>query len=226
MALLGKGVLANWHDLPDDGHDDFNAWHTHEHIPERVGVPGFLRGRRYVAVRGAPQYFVLYETEDVGVLGSPAYLERLNNPTPWTQRVAATFELTIRTAARVVVSLGLGVGGTATVYRLSPAEGRAVALQDWLAGKALPDLVARPGIVGAHLLQADLGTTAVPTREKEMRGQPDEAADWIVVIERIGDAGPALTPDELASHGAAADCAVATYVLQSILTAEEGAAAS
>ena len=50
MALLGKGALANWHDVPDDAHADFNAWHTHEHIPERVGVPGFLRGRRVIQI--------------------------------------------------------------------------------------------------------------------------------------------------------------------------------
>lgn len=221
MALLGKGALANWHDLPDDGHDDFNAWHTHEHIPERVGVPGFLRGRRYAAVHGAPQYFVLYETEDVGVLRSPAYLDRLNDPTPWTRRVAASFALTIRTAARVVVSLGRGAGGNAVVYRLSPADGRRDDLQTWLASIALPGLAGRHGIVGAHLLQADPETTSVPTQEKEVRGKPDETADWVLILERIGGDGPTISAEELVSHGARPDCAIATYSLQTILTAAE-----
>ena len=221
MALLGKGALANWHDLPADGHDDFNAWHTHEHIPERVGVPGVLRGRRYAAVRGAPQYFVLYETEDVCVLRSPAYLDRLNKPTPWTRRVAASFDLTIRTAARVAVSVGLGVGGMATVYRLSPADGRGDELQTWLATEALPALMAQHGIVGAHLLQADLETTSVPTQEKDVRGKPDEMADWILIIERIGDSGPTVAADDLIGHGASPDCAVATYALQTVLAADE-----
>lgn len=225
MALLGKGALANWHDLPADGHDDFNAWHTHEHIPERVGVPGFLRGRRYAAVRGAPQYFVLYETEDVGVLRSPAYLDRLNDPTPWTRRVAASFELTIRTAARVAVSFGVGVGGMATVYRLSPADGRDNELQTWLSADALPALVAQHGIVGAHLLQANVETTSVPTQEKDLRGKPDETADWILIIERIGDSGPTVSADDLVGYGASPECAVATYALQTILAADEAGTA-
>ena len=42
-------------------HDD---WHTHEHLPERLSIPGFLRGTRWVAVRGSPRYTVLYEVDD------------------------------------------------------------------------------------------------------------------------------------------------------------------
>ncbi len=188
-------------------------------------MPGFLRGRRYAAVRGAPQYFVLYETEDVGVLRSPAYLDRLNDPTPWTRRVAASFALTIRTAARVAVSRGLGVGGMATVYRLSPADGRVGELQAWLSAEALPALTEQHGVVGAHLLQADVETTSVPTQEKEVRGKPDETADWILIIEHIGDNGPAISTDDLTSHGAKSDCAIATYALQTVLAADELSAA-
>ena len=45
MAFLGKGAMAFWNDVTADGEADFNHWHVFEHIPERVGVPGFLRGR-------------------------------------------------------------------------------------------------------------------------------------------------------------------------------------
>jgi len=50
MAFLGKGAMVFWNDVIAEGEADFNHWHVFEHIPERVGVPGFLRGRRYVAV--------------------------------------------------------------------------------------------------------------------------------------------------------------------------------
>src|SRR5262245_53685108 len=75
VALLGRAVRAFWHDIAAGGDDDFNHWHTEEHIPERVGIPGFLRGRRYEVLGEGPRYFNLYETADLDVLGSPAYVE-------------------------------------------------------------------------------------------------------------------------------------------------------
>jgi len=54
-----SGALAIYHDLPDHEHARFKAWHTYEHMPERVGVPGFVRARRYAAFQGRPQYFIL-----------------------------------------------------------------------------------------------------------------------------------------------------------------------
>lgn len=35
--------------ISDEGLADFYAWHLTEHIPERVGISGFLRGRRFRA---------------------------------------------------------------------------------------------------------------------------------------------------------------------------------
>jgi hypothetical protein len=50
MGLLGKGVLAIWNGIAPEAEEDFVAWHVREHIPERVALSGFLRGRRYVAL--------------------------------------------------------------------------------------------------------------------------------------------------------------------------------
>ena len=64
MSLAGKGVVAIWHDLLPEAKDDFYEWHNREHMPERVGIPGFRRGRRYIAISGAPEFFNLYEAEN------------------------------------------------------------------------------------------------------------------------------------------------------------------
>ena len=87
MALLGSGVLAIWNGIADTAEAEFVRWHVREHIPERVGLPGFLCGRRYAAVDGHPKYFNFYETVSTEVLNSRVYRDRLNNPTPWTRRV-------------------------------------------------------------------------------------------------------------------------------------------
>src|SRR5919206_91425 len=63
MSLAGKGAVAIWNDITAEGRGIFYAWHGHEHVPERVGIPGFLRGRCYVAIHGSPEYFTLYETD-------------------------------------------------------------------------------------------------------------------------------------------------------------------
>ena len=50
MSLSGSGVIAIWNDITDEGRANFYEWHDREHIPERVAIPGFLRGRRYIAL--------------------------------------------------------------------------------------------------------------------------------------------------------------------------------
>lgn len=183
MGLVGKGILAIWNDIAPGGDAEFDSWHTREHVPERVGVPGFLRGRRYLAVDASPRYFTLYETETVEVLAGPAYLARLNDPTPWTRRALPLFRNTIRTACRVALSLGQGIGGALATVRLGPLSGREGEMRAWLTGKALPALVDQPGLVGAHFAEADLSATSVPTAERKLRSQEDEVIHSVVLVE-------------------------------------------
>ena len=65
VALLGSAVLAIWNGIDADAEADFVRWHIKEHIPERVGLLGFRRGRRYVALEGTPKFFNFYETDNV-----------------------------------------------------------------------------------------------------------------------------------------------------------------
>ena len=67
-GLAGKAFVAIWHDVVPEGKAEFSAWHTRQHMPERLGVTGFLRGRRYLAEHGTPEYFNLYETTTTAVL--------------------------------------------------------------------------------------------------------------------------------------------------------------
>ncbi len=69
MSFAGTGVVAIWHDLLPEARDEFYEWHNREHMPERAAIPGFQRGRRYIALDAGPLYFNLYEADTVGVLG-------------------------------------------------------------------------------------------------------------------------------------------------------------
>jgi hypothetical protein len=69
MSLAGLGAVCIWHDLLPEARDEFHQWHNREHMPERVGIPGFRRGRRYVALSGTPQIFNLTGRAAPEVLG-------------------------------------------------------------------------------------------------------------------------------------------------------------
>jgi len=125
MALMGRGAVAIWNDVAPEGLAEFYEWHHREHMPERVGIPGFLRGRRYIAVRGAPEFFTLYEASGTDVLAGPHYLERLNNPTPLTRHVIPQyFHNMVRGVCDVRFSVGVGEGGWLITLRFAAAAER------------------------------------------------------------------------------------------------------
>ena len=185
MSLLGRAFLAFSHDVTPGSEPDWTEWHDREHVPERLAVPGFLRLRRYVTLGDGPRFFYFYETESLDVLQSPAYLERLSNPTPWTKRCMQHVCNNRRTACRVSSTLGHGLGGVLSVVDVGPGPGQADGLRRWLVETALPAALARTGVVGAHLGEADAGATTVRTDEKKLLQTPDAMARWIVMLEGV-----------------------------------------
>ena len=102
------GLMAFWADIDADYEMRFLEWHNCEHMPERVSVPGFREGRRYREIGDVPRYLMMYLTENVGVLGSEGYMERLDHPTPWTRESLGHF----RNPSRNVYTLLAGQGRT------------------------------------------------------------------------------------------------------------------
>ena len=112
------GILAIFNNAAPGRESEFEEWFQHEHLAERIAVPGFLLGRRYEAVSGQPRYFNLYVTQSAEVLKSPAYIERLNNPTPMTQTVMSEiFKDMIRTVCHRTLRLGTMRGAAAVALR-------------------------------------------------------------------------------------------------------------
>ena len=181
MALLGKGLLAIWNGITDAAEVEFIKWHVREHIPERVGLPGFLRGRRYIAIEGRPKYFNFYETESPQTLVSPAYRARLNDPTPWTQAVIKEFKDMSRTICEVVATTGRGEGAWIEAFRIGavadPAFARAVAAD------VVGAIAQRDGIAGVHFAKGIEAPGNTPTTESRLRGQPDARCDWVLLVE-------------------------------------------
>jgi hypothetical protein len=230
MPLLGRGVLAIWHTITPEGEAEYWRWHDREHIPERVAVPGFLRGRRYRSLERSLDYLDLYEVEDRETLRSAPYLARLNDPTPWTRRVVPHFRNTLRVGYRVASSRGRGQGGALLTLRLGAADGAAEPPAA-LAAPGLAAVEAVTGVVAVHVLEATPEVTSIATEEKRLRGPGDRDRDavepWCLLVEaddaavldelRAGPLGPAARRD----HGAGPRAA-GVYQLQISIDPERG----
>lgn len=122
MSLKGTAFLALWNDIESARDDEYNLWHTREHVPERVTVPGILSGRRYVAPAAkAHRYFSLYELDSLAVLQSEPYKALVAGPTPWSQSMRPSFRSFLRYPCATTVSLGRGMGGALATFRLGTA---------------------------------------------------------------------------------------------------------
>jgi len=189
VSLAGTGAVAIWHDVAPEGRAAFYAWHGVEHMPERAGIPGFVRGRRYAAIEGAPEFFNLYETATPSVLSGADYLARLNAPTSWTVATVKHFRGVSRSLCLVASSFGAGDGGLIATYRYDVAEANAHTHR-LRARSRLAALAGEPGIAGAHLLVADPESSAIETAEKRARGETTLVPRWIVLVEGWGDVDP------------------------------------
>jgi hypothetical protein len=179
MALLGNAAMLLSFDIAPDAIVEHDDWHTHEHFPERLSIPGFLRGTRWIAQQGQSRYFVMYEVERLDILASAPYLERLNNPTPWTTQMMAHYRGMTRGLCTLVGGFGVGLGQAALFLRFKPETGKEAALREWLLGEALPALPSQVGLASAHLFEG--GLAAPTTNEQRIRGK-DAAVDGALLV--------------------------------------------
>ena len=220
MSLAGEGMIAIWNGVTTDLRDEIYEWHNREHMPERVGIAGFRRGRRYIAIDADVEFFTLYETDTPLVHTGSDYTARLNDPTPWTQRMIRGFLDTSRSLCRVAASFGPGQGGLLVTYRYDIMPGKEELQRHLLAHQVLPVLAERPGVVGAHLGIADAAASSVETAEKKDIAKP-LVPNWVILVEGGSEATALLTACDAAlpearliEAGAAAPIRRGLYRLQ------------
>ncbi|HZD21308.1 MAG TPA: hypothetical protein VE325_11610 [Burkholderiales bacterium] len=177
--MLGKAAVAIWCDVAFGVRQEFDDWHAHEHMPERLAIPGFLRGSRWVAERGEG-YFVLYEAQSEAAITAGPYLERLNNPTPWSRKMMPHHRNMVRGLCRVEASSGTALGQALGTVRFAADAARAAQLLPWMRG-LVGAMSQREGLVAAALMR-DIGRApARETTEQRLRGG-DTAPEWIALV--------------------------------------------
>jgi len=171
------GILAIWNGCAAGREAEFEEWYQHEHFHERIAVPGFLLGRRYEALSGAPAYFCFYVTQSPQTLTSKPYLDRLDNPTAMTRRMMTEiFRDMSRTVCRRTLRTGAMWGSVAVTLRF-PAR------PDGIEG-ALEALSRDKAVACAELWSAvDPGSVPV-SQEERLRGG-DQKIGACVLVEAL-----------------------------------------
>lgn len=185
------GKVAIWHDIAPEGLAEFYAWHGEEHMPERVSIPGFLRGRRFIAINADLAFFNLYDTTSPEVVLGLDYKTRLDSPTPRTLSTVRHFRNVARSLCRLAATASaaerqIAQGGTIATLRLDVSEADEARLVTTISG-ILPGLAAEPGVASAQLLVADRTASGYANAEQRARGAPNLVPPIVVLAEGWAD---------------------------------------
>jgi len=188
MAKKGTGLLMVWTDVPADKEAEFNQWYNEEHLKERLGVPGFLSGARYEAVKGGPTPLAVYELESPAVLESPAYKKVQANPTPWTKRcspevIGTTF---IRNVYAMIHPKALapsvaesGMAPSLQIGRMDVPPEVDAEFNDWYNTIYVPNYEKVPGVIRGRRYRAVTGTPTYLTLYEFEHPKVSESAPWL-----------------------------------------------
>jgi hypothetical protein len=178
------GILAIFNNVAAGREPDFEEWFQHEHLAERLGVPGFLLGRRHEAVSGQPRYFNFYQTQSADVFKSKAYLTRLDRPTPMTRMIMSeVFKDMIRTVCHRTFRLGAMRGVATIAVRFSERPDESVV-------KAAVETLMQDRAVACGEIWSAVSAREFPVSEEERLRGGDRKIEACLVIEtlRVGDA--------------------------------------
>jgi hypothetical protein len=180
-----EGLLYVEVDSPPELEGEFHAWYNTEHIPERLGIRGFVTGRRYSALEGAPRWLAAYELEGLGVLESREYLDWLGPlQTAWTRRILAStrvhrsvFRLAHRADSTLPSKQGEFATGLLAVCYEAPSVGEET-LRGWHDGEFCLELLQIPGVLRASRYDSAEGASQLVLYDL---GQP-----WVVQDSTFG----------------------------------------
>ena len=200
--MHGSGVLAVWNDCATGSEETYESWYQTEHLPERLGVPGFKRGRRYQALEGSPEYFTWYEVESPSVLRSAEYINCLSNPTPWTTQImSGVFLNASRTVCKRHIIAGELFGSIAMTIRLE-ADASDQDIQETLKATYDPARVAR-----IEKWSADEKPGDEVKAEEQIRG-PDEKIKICFILETIREEDARIIATELLKQSIRAEIGI------------------
>lgn len=181
----GGAMLFIANDCKPGREKEFNYWYQTQHLDERLGIPGFLTARRYVALPGQAdrQYMATYETESADTLKSHQYMKRLNDPTMLTaENMKLSFARMNRSLLDICWEDGKGTGVLMDLIVIRPTAKTLSIIKEKVAplwqteGKACFERA-------VYMQKADVGAKQTVSAETKLRGGPDEEFEAVLLLE-------------------------------------------
>lgn len=159
---MAKGILIAALNFSDVAEDEFHDWYNLEHLPERLRVPGFLNGERWIAANDPKLSVATYDLETVGVLSSAPYLAVAHdNGSPWTKRVTGRCGRLLRYEGEQITPgnqiAPTGAGGLLLVA-MNVAPEHEAEFNEWYNAEHIPALAAVPGTLSARRYRGSAAT--------------------------------------------------------------------
>lgn len=174
----GQAALAIWVDIDPTHEAELEHWHSHEHVQERVGCPGWLRGSRFRSLDRDGRYLLFYEAETTAAFESDVYYERLRHPTTASRAIFPKVRDTWRTACTVEQRRGDGIAPALLAVR---------------GDVSAYDMLVDQTPLRIDLLKGEADVGQAHTTEKgiaRVAGSPDRACDpRILPVRRRGPRG-------------------------------------
>ena len=146
---MAKGILLAAMDFSAAPEDEFHDWYDLEHVPERLRVPGFLNGDRWIGANDPKISVATYDLDAIGVLQSPGYQAiGGENLSPWSKRVTSRVERLMRFEGDQVLPGDQLPPDNAGGFLLNAMNVEAAAeaeFNEWYNTEHIPALAAVPG---------------------------------------------------------------------------------
>ncbi|MFD4838622.1 hypothetical protein ACFWP0_14040 [Achromobacter sp. NPDC058515] len=172
-TLAPNGLLFVASDVDAADEADFNRWYDREHVEERVRIPGFLSGARYLSKEGGRKYLGLYRTQSLAAFATPDYRAAFERQTPWSVANLDRMRDPMRRVCAVEAVTGFGSGSQLVVLPLTAATEATAADAAALIARARKlgaELAEADGFVQSYLLVPDAAlSTPLPRESTENR---------------------------------------------------------
>lgn len=186
MTSTTPGLLMVWTNIPEELEYDFNEWYSREHMRERIlGIPGFVRGRRFIAFEGGPRYLAVYETRSTAVLHSEPYLALKREYDPLSLRFVPYFRDTLKAAGEITARAGVAEGGVVALVPIARTPGREDALREWIGKQLLPELLGKHGVVAAWYGERTAAEVASVLADHPRK--TDRILDGVLMVEAVSN---------------------------------------
>jgi len=195
----GSGLMAFWARIEESYLDRFRQWHNGEHMPERVSIPGFLAGQRYLGHGSSNFFLMMYETREPAVLGGADYLARLNAPTAWTRESLPHFREPARNIYRRI-----SVQGKTELFA-APCMVSVRFNADAVDAGLVARVAAQAGVARTRLFEIDSAISGIQTSERKIYGGGPGEQRHLLLVECAIGAGEVGAPLRALLDAAAKD---------------------